>query len=243
MKRIIILTITLTIFVISCNPQVQDDDIYIGFNEDPVTTKYIDNKNIETKNDFEVIETDPIITNPNVQEKPKTTIEPDTASNICGNNNCENNEVFETCPQDCKAGSFNCGNNVCEGGESYESCSNDCTLQDILGTNANDGACQPGEDINNAPNDCTIINPNCGNGVCDSWETKKTCYEDCPVDPGEDDGNSCLTDSGCGYHQACKSGKCVTVDCTNDAQCSGCKKCSSNSCVSCGYGAYGICSC
>ncbi|MFH1276432.1 MAG: hypothetical protein ABIH82_04950 [Candidatus Woesearchaeota archaeon] len=55
--------------------------------------------------------------------------------------------------------------------------------------------------------------------------------------------NSCSSNSACGYKKICRSGKCVSVQCTNDGQCSGCRKCSSNRCVRCGYGAAGYCTC
>ena len=100
----------------------------------------------------------------------------------CGNDKCESGEAYEICPQDCPRIDPKCSNGICEGGESYESCPQDCDLTNILGTNPSDGACQPGEDIGNAPKDCTDIQPNCGNSVCNTLESKATCYEDCPFD-------------------------------------------------------------
>ena len=141
---------------------------------------------------------------------------------------------------------FTCGNNVCEGGESYESCSDDCTPQDIGGTNPANGACEPGEDLNNAPKDCTIINKQCGNGACDSGEDRLNCYYDCKNGGSSSDSgsaSSCSTNSDCGSKQRCKSGKCVTVECTSDYNCKGCARCSDNRCVSCGYGTAGYCTC
>ena len=106
-------------------------------------------------------------------------------------------EAYEICAEDCPRIDSECANGVCEGGESYQSCPQDCSLQDILGTSPSDGACQPGEDIDNAPKDCTDIQPNCGNAVCDTWETKEGCYEDCPFGNNGAEGNEgdeCSTD-------------------------------------------------
>ncbi len=143
---------------------------------------------------------------------------------------------------DIPASFFTCGNKVCEGGESYESCLQDCTQQDIVGTNPGNGACEPGEDANNAPKDCTVINPQCGNNVCDEEEDRLNCYYDC-WNEGESSGDACSSNSDCGSRQRCRSGKCVTVECTSDYQCKGCSRCSDNQCVSCGYGVAGYCTC
>ena|SRR3989344_4839413 len=86
------------------------------------------------------------------------------------------------------------------------------------------------------PNSDTVSD--CGNGVCDSGETKDTCSADCKDGTSTDD-DSCSSNSDCEYKQKCKSGQCVTVECTTDSQCSGCRRCSDNTCVSCGSGPYG----
>ncbi len=138
--------------------------------------------------------------------------------------------------------SFTCGNSICEGGESYLNCEQDCEASKTIGTSPADGACEPGESIENAPKDCTNPNPKCGNGVCDSDETRMTCYADCEEDQEEGTGD-CSTNSDCGYKQICRSGKCESVQCTNDAQCTGCRRCSDYTCRSCGYGPAGYCSC
>lgn len=75
----------------------------------------------------------------------------------------------------------------------------------------------------------------CTDGKCTTSSTPTT-------DP--DDDNSCTSHSSCGYKKRCIGGKCVSVQCTSDSQCSGCKRCSSSwTCVNCGYGASGYCTC
>ena len=123
--------------------------------------------------------------------------------------------------------SFTCGNSICEGGESYLNCENDCETSKTVGTSPADGACEPGESVENAPKDCTTIDPNCGNGVCDSDETRFTCYADCQEESSDD---SCSGNSDCGYKQRCRSGKCQSVQCTTDSQCGYNKRCSDYVC-------------
>ena len=139
-----------------------------------------------------------------------------------------------------KTTSFTCGNSKCEGGESYLNCENDCETSKTVGTSPADGACEPGESIENAPKDCTTINPNCGNAVCDSDETRLTCYAYCEEESSDD---SCSPGSSCGYKKKCIGGVCQSVDCTSNSHCSGCRKCVGNRCVSCGYGSAGYCTC
>ncbi|HIH42425.1 TPA: hypothetical protein HA246_02155 [Candidatus Woesearchaeota archaeon] len=161
----------------------------------------------------------------------------------CGNGFCNSEENEQSCPQDCYiAPLFACANNICEGGESYESCPQDCGVSNIIGTTRGDGACEPGEDIKNSPKDCTIINPKCGNNICEANETTITCSADCEQESSVEEA-SCTSNAACGYKKACKGGKCVSVQCTSDSHCTGCKRCSSNRCVSCGYGSAGFCTC
>ncbi|MEK6982076.1 MAG: hypothetical protein AABX38_04055 [Candidatus Micrarchaeota archaeon] len=68
----------------------------------------------------------------------------------------------------------------------------------------------------------------CSDGKCSSSSTSSVSTD-----------NSCSGSSDCGYKQRCISGKCQTVECTNDAQCSGCKRCSNYACISCGRGPSG----
>ena len=164
-------------------------------------------------------------------------------TSVCGDGVCADDEAYEICSSDCPRIDAVCGNGVCEGGESYTTnCTADCVYADRIGTQNNDGACEPGEDIERNPGDCTDIRPNCGNDVCDSWETRDSCYADCKGISGGS-GDACNSDSECGYKEACKSGVCRDVDCTNDAQCGSHKECESNRCVYCPYGALGIRTC
>ena len=162
---------------------------------------------------------------------------------VCGNSICESGEGYEICPGDCPRIDAICGNNVCEGGESYAvNCQADCVYADRIGARNNDGACEPGEDIGRNPGDCTDIRPNCGNDVCDPWETEITCLADCEgITDGS--GDACVTNSNCGNKELCKSGTCVGVQCIVDSHCGINKRCGSNRCKLCPIGELGIRTC
>jgi len=159
----------------------------------------------------------------------------------CGNYDCEvwDGETYENCPDDCIPLPFTCSNELCEIGESEFNCPQDCDTMDI---DCGNDDCEVGESNENCPDDCGLLEPDCGNGICESWEGETTCYKDC-WDQVDDltvpMADRCSSNSDCGYKQKCKSGLCVTVDCTTDSHCSGCRRCSGNSCVSCGSGPYG----
>jgi hypothetical protein len=114
---------------------------------------------------------------------------------FCGNGICSNNELCNSCPQDCGACPPRCGDWACNGNET-------CPIVDQSGamTPAKPGksictadcgsACPPvcGNTICErneiCPSDCPnqkpkTIQQGCGNGTCDEGESRAACPEDC----------------------------------------------------------------
>ncbi len=124
----------------------------------------------------------------------------------CGDGNCDTDESYETCPEDCQEGSY-CGDGVCGDDEYYSNCPDDCTdeacsscLYDFTdyGSPCCDTACyEYGLDCATLESvynwDCSGCNCQypcgdnggiCGDGYCASDESFDTCPQDC-LPPGE----------------------------------------------------------
>ena len=81
---------------------------------------------------------------------------------VCGNNICEQEETYNTCPQDCQ--SQICGDGKCDSGETRENCCVDCGC--IGGMKCQAGKC--------------VKTEICGDGICSIHENYEKCKEDCP---------------------------------------------------------------
>jgi hypothetical protein len=139
--------------------------------------------------------------------------------NVCGNGICEPDspnfeENCETCPEDCRGGTFQveeCGNGICEVGEDCLNCAQDCAQRLNVDNDAYKYCC-----VGGPPEDAAVIalsyvdfgfpcrmHPNCnfnsqcserplqtstyccGNGICEMGEAVWSCPADCPcVDDG-----------------------------------------------------------
>ena len=101
-------------------------------------------------------------------------------TDYCGNGICGSAENCNTCTDDC---GLCCGNCFCDYGETRITCSKDCTPIGYCGDGScscpicdpDCAVCQDCESSYNCPEDCGV----CGDGFCDSNETKATCYTDC----------------------------------------------------------------
>lgn len=113
---------------------------------------------------------------------------------------------------------------------------------DAPASECGNSVCESSESISICPGDCPRIDAICGNGVCDPWETEELCLADCEGISGGS-GDACTSDAACGYKEACKSGTCRDVECTNNTHCGSNKKCSSNKCKLCPIGELGVRSC
>jgi len=81
---------------------------------------------------------------------------------VCGNNVCEQEETFNTCPQDCPTQI--CGDGKCDQGETRENCCVDCGC--IGGMKCQNGKC--------------VKTEICGDEICSIHENYMKCKEDCP---------------------------------------------------------------
>ncbi len=107
---------------------------------------------------------------------------------ICGDGICQPTENIEMCPDDCK-GSATCGNGKCDPGETAMTCIKDCpnaacctgkgaTCGTIAGCPSSCGVCVGGKTCSG--NKCVGgTMPVCGDGKCESPETKTSCAKDC----------------------------------------------------------------
>lgn len=122
-----------------------------------------------------------------------------TPGSICGDGVCTPQEqVSESCPQDCKAITSPpsgpvCGDGICARGETSATCPQDCkgefTPTPAPGDVCGDGVCSRSESINETcPQDCGggkggVTPPSgdrCGDGVCSSLEQASgSCPQDC----------------------------------------------------------------
>jgi hypothetical protein len=162
----------------------------------------------------------------------------------CGDGVCvhDEDEVCETCPQDCGACPV-CGNGACEkasGLESCESCEQDCGACSTCG----DGACsaESGEDCTTCVADCGACQT-CGNGACDETETCDSCQADCGAcktcgNGTCDAGESCQNcEDDCGECDTCGDDKCsADEDCKSCAK--DCGACQRTGCIQGGFQAY-----
>jgi len=95
----------------------------------------------------------------------------------CGDGNCDENENWLTCPQDCIVPHY-CGDNNCDYDEDHETCPQDCPIVEYCG----DGKCGQNEDYSTCPEDCPIQDI-CGDGTCGQNENEMTCPQDCYEEP------------------------------------------------------------
>ena len=103
-------------------------------------------------------------------------------------------------------------------------------------TDCGNGQCESGETKESCPSDCKTTGPVCGNGQCESGETVASCPSDCKT-----------TGPVCGNGQ-CESGENVETcpqdcgsgpECTMDSHCGGGKKCVDQKCVTSDPGSCG----
>jgi|GEM_PF-1804866 len=106
----------------------------------------------------------------------------------CGNGICGKHETTENCGIDCAV----CGNGVCESpNETYENCPEDCCAEAGYRNRAPVNCCEGLKkidpcDVEPKPSYCMITMMqeaciNCGNGICEEYETTKNCPQDCIV--------------------------------------------------------------
>ncbi len=115
----------------------------------------------------------------------------DTGGNAqCGNGTCEAGESAQNCPADCSGG---CGAITFEGccaGNLLKYCDNgslqqiDCSGTPSCGWNGTDGYYDCGTGGGSDPSgthakSCGSSSPVCGNGTCESGESKQSCPADC----------------------------------------------------------------
>ncbi len=166
---------------------------------------------------------------------------PDDCEPTCGNAECDCDESYATCPQDCLP-EAECGDGLCNMGEDCQTCELDCgaccgngTCEDGLyesckscpedcGGCCGDGACKlaDGEDCLTCFKDCGACAP-CGDGACVEGESCSGCPEDC---------GSCCGNGGCdkGFGEDCYS-------CPEECSCD----CQSNACQEADLGAGTVC--
>jgi cysteine-rich repeat protein len=145
---------------------------------------------------------------------------------VCGDGDCNGNESFETCPEDCNESV--CGNIICEYNETYTNCPEDCQApapNPICGNNITETGeeCDDNNIINGdgCSENCTI-EPFCGDGTCDDNETYTNCVTDCDA---PDSGSNSNSNSAPRCYETstrfCELGeKCIeTSDCSEGLQC------------------------
>lgn len=108
-------------------------------------------------------------------------------------------------------------------------------LEPIVPTSAYNEDCEETED------GWAYVCSDCGNDVCDSWENKCNCPDDCEVecDPECDDNElcsegecvECVENSDCFYEQICLENACVEPECDVDGDCTDNKVCEVGVCI------------
>lgn len=96
------------------------------------------------------------------------------------------------------------------------------------------GKCESGETKTNCSKDCGSATPVCGNGTCETGETASSCAKDCGTSTGHACDQYCGTQapSGCYCDAECKNaGDCCTPD--GKAPTSANKTCGGSTCVQC----------
>lgn len=124
---------------------------------------------------------------------------PPTTTGKCGDAKCDSGEEM-TCPMDCATqynATFLCGISKC--GSQWNACLNDAKCKGMFNCavmcDCNQSCiqeCATGMETNPAvvgmvtcssnaecPNPCPTSGPVCGNGICESGETKTSCSKDC----------------------------------------------------------------
>ncbi len=124
---------------------------------------------------------------------------PGTTTGKCGDAKCDSGEAT-TCPMDCASqynATFQCGISKC--GSQWTACLNDAKCKGMFNCavmcDCNESCiqeCATGMETNAAvigmvtcssnaqcPNPCPTSGPVCGNGKCESGETKASCSKDC----------------------------------------------------------------
>jgi subtilisin family serine protease len=85
-------------------------------------------------------------------------------------------------------GGTTCGDNICEGDETFRTCPADCdkeTPTQPQPARCGNNRCEAGEDSNNCLQDCPTNGPTCGDGICEAPENSNTCPADCDEETPE----------------------------------------------------------
>ncbi len=166
---------------------------------------------------------------------------PACAGAICGDGECNGDEVCDECLEDCGPCPIPCPDGECADDETCETCPDDCGLC----PECPDGECNGEETCETCEADCGPC-PLCPNGECADGETCQTCEADCgpcPACPdgecnGQEDCLTCEEDCGpccpneiCEFFETCDSceADCGTCDfcpngaCDNGETCSTCE--------------------
>lgn len=144
---------------------------------------------------------------------------------LCGNGECDWDEDYNTCPDDCKD-TPECGDGKCNQGEDESNCPQDC-----LGSYCGDGFCNRISELDMCSEDCDS-NLWCGDGLCHQFERDHGgCPEDCSdcnhngvCDPITESTSSCPDDCYCGNgtcdpgedHLSCPTDCPATDECGDD---------------------------
>ena len=116
----------------------------------------------------------------------------------CGDGTCETGETKTSCPADC----MGCGNGIVEGTEQCDAgaanTSTPCATPAYANPPNTCSTCTPSCTID------TVVGPYCGDGTCETGETKTSCPADCAgcgngvLDPGEQcDAGAANTSTPC----------------------------------------------
>ncbi|MEL6340140.1 MAG: hypothetical protein AAFQ65_09535 [Myxococcota bacterium] len=128
--------------------------------------------------------------------------------------------------------------------EGYAAYAGRCEKQETttMYTCVNSGTCSSTELTRCSSSGRTPICLNNGATLCLEQSSSDDDEEEEPEpEPEPEDDDSCSSDYQCGHREACKYGRCQSVQCTSDAHCGGCTRCDTdlNYCIACGYGPYG----
>jgi len=100
------------------------------------------------------------------------------------------------------------------GGEPVDADGDDDEEESLVQPHCGDELCDPDENCSDCPDDCGECPPECGNDICEDGEGCGSCLADCP----------------CGQDEVCVADECILPECFGDDDCNDDSICTADMC-------------